>query len=160
MKTVERTNWRASFWEKRAFSLIEVTLALGILAFGVVSLLGLFSLGLGEDHKSKTEMDAAHTASGFIAARRANPTGVIPGLPIPSLGTEVPTPTIAWANQDGVSQPNSTGAFYKVVYSIKRESATLVQLSLSLSHPATNTAALDSSKSLINYETLTYVRIP
>jgi len=58
-----------------AFSLIEVVLALAIISFALIAILGLFSAGLKVNKESADQIQAAHIASLLISARRADPTG-------------------------------------------------------------------------------------
>jgi type II secretory pathway pseudopilin PulG len=58
----------------RAFSLVEVVLALGICAFVLVALIGLFSTGLRTGRESEEQVQAANLASQILATRLAAPT--------------------------------------------------------------------------------------
>ena len=58
----------------RAFSLVEVVLALGICAFVLVALIGLFSTGLRSGRESEEQVQAANLASQILATRLAAPT--------------------------------------------------------------------------------------
>jgi len=57
----------------RAFSLVEVVLALGICAFVLVALIGLFSAGLRASRESEEQVQAANLASQLLATRTASP---------------------------------------------------------------------------------------
>lgn len=54
--------------EHRAFSLIEVTLALGVIAFALVAILGVFPIGLASDRSNVSETRAAQIANAIIAS--------------------------------------------------------------------------------------------
>jgi len=56
------------------FSLVEVIVALGIMSFVLVALMGLFTVGLRTDRDSSDAMQAANLASLLIAQRRTTPT--------------------------------------------------------------------------------------
>lgn len=63
---------------KRAFSLVEVTLALGLVAYSLVALLGLFAVGLSSSRSSSVEtalsqivMHISSTYDGSLAPRNA-----------------------------------------------------------------------------------------
>ncbi|MEM1060354.1 MAG: hypothetical protein AAGK14_14015 [Verrucomicrobiota bacterium] len=58
---------------KRAFSLVEVVLALAIISFVVMVLLGMFSVGLNTNRDSVEELEATHIAQSMLAERRAAP---------------------------------------------------------------------------------------
>lgn len=60
----------------RAFSLVEVVLALGICAFVLVALLGLFSTGLRAGRESEEQVQAANLASQILATRAATATNL------------------------------------------------------------------------------------
>jgi type II secretory pathway pseudopilin PulG len=58
----------------RAFSLVEVVVALGIAVFVLVVLLGLFGVGLKINGESKDQIEAGNLASLIISDRLAAPT--------------------------------------------------------------------------------------
>lgn len=69
------------FLATKAFSLIEVTLALGIAAFALVALLGLFSVGLSSNRSSANQTAIAQIASQMLEESSSlNP--ALPGSPI------------------------------------------------------------------------------
>jgi len=70
-----------------AFSLVEVVLAVGIVAFVGLALLGLFSVGLNISRESSEELQATHVAQSLLAKRQAAPVAQISGLPLPPLDT-------------------------------------------------------------------------
>lgn len=145
----------------RAFSLIEVTLALGILSFGLVVLLGVFSTGLSAGVKSKAEVSASHLASSLLATRRATPTQAITGFPIPPLSTAPDGYQTCWVNEQGTLLAGPQNAFYKLVYAVRQLPGGTAQIYLNLSHPALLSAnPLDTSRATMTYEALTYVRLP
>jgi hypothetical protein len=74
---------RESSRRVRAFSLVEVVIALGIVAFCIVAILSLFSLGLRQARDSSAEMRAASLASSLVARMRAAPRGDLTGEGFP-----------------------------------------------------------------------------
>lgn len=52
---------------KFAFSLVEVVLALGVVSFAIVAILGLIPMGLQTSHSSQDETRAAHIAQSILA---------------------------------------------------------------------------------------------
>jgi Tfp pilus assembly protein PilV len=54
-----------------AFSLVEVVLALGVVSFAIVAILGLIPLGLQTSHSSQDETRAAQIAQGIFASLEA-----------------------------------------------------------------------------------------
>jgi Tfp pilus assembly protein PilV len=55
----------------RGFSLIEVVFALGICSFSLVSMLGLFTLGLNDSRDSEQRIEVANLASTILSTRRS-----------------------------------------------------------------------------------------
>lgn len=52
---------------KRAFTLVEVTLAMGIMSVGVLSLVGLYSYGYREANQSRQDVGATAVADAVLA---------------------------------------------------------------------------------------------
>jgi len=76
----------------RAFSLTEVVIALGLVAFVLVGILGLFSVGLRSVGDSEMRLEAANLASAIVNQRVAQPTNQLDNFPLAridltSLGT-------------------------------------------------------------------------
>ncbi len=69
----------------RAFSLIEVVLALAVMAFVLVAVVGLFSVGLQTNKESSDQIQATDVASLLISSRRAQPTGPLANFALPPL---------------------------------------------------------------------------
>jgi type II secretory pathway pseudopilin PulG len=69
-----------------AFTLVEVVIALGVFAFAMVAIIGLFSLGMTTSRQSSDQIQASNLASLLLATRRASPTNsAIANFPIPAL---------------------------------------------------------------------------
>jgi len=143
----------------RAFSLVEVVLALGICAFVLVALIGLFSTGLRTGRESEEQVQAANLASQILATRLAAPTATnLPNFAIPLSAltnsyTDVSPSEGALVGLDG--RTNSTPA-YRLVCRAGTNAQTgprLAQVYVMLSWPyqasITNAAG--------RYEVLTYV---
>ncbi len=58
---------------RRGFTLVEVTLALGIVAFALVALMGLFVAGLRSEKDSSYYIRVGNLATRMITERRDNP---------------------------------------------------------------------------------------
>ncbi|MEM6823008.1 MAG: hypothetical protein AAF558_13845 [Verrucomicrobiota bacterium] len=58
---------------KTGFSLVEVTLALGLVGFALVTLLGVFVIGISTERDSVEQIRAANLATRLISERRNNP---------------------------------------------------------------------------------------
>ena len=52
---------------KRGFTMIEVTLAMGIMAIGVLSIVGLYSFGYRESSQSRTDVGATAVADAVLS---------------------------------------------------------------------------------------------
>ena len=97
---------------QRAFSLIEVVIALGICVFALVPMMGLLSSGLFVDRDSHQQMQAADLATLLVTERREAPTNTLSGAILPSLNQAYPTSAVtAWVNFAGSSCPQSEAAF-------------------------------------------------
>jgi Tfp pilus assembly protein PilV len=72
---------RKNFPLIRAFSLVEVVLAIAVCSFALIAILGLFTTGLQSTRESEQQIQAANLASTLISMRMATPTNDIPNLP-------------------------------------------------------------------------------
>jgi uncharacterized protein (TIGR02598 family) len=144
----------------RAFSLVEVVLALGICAFVLVALLGLFSTGLRASRESEEQVQAANLASQILATRRSSATNDIhlPHFAIPASALTNTYADIYGANggQIGLDGRTNSTAAYRIVCRAGTNAvagARVAQVYLALSWPPgaplTNAAG--------RYEILTYV---
>ncbi|MGZ4982478.1 MAG: type IV pilus modification PilV family protein [Chthoniobacterales bacterium] len=110
-----------------AFSLVEVVLALGVIGFAVLAILGVIPIGLNASHSAQDETRAAQVAttvfSSFASQAPNNFTNVkvpLPGNNPPALdlssSTTSPTSPAAtiYANNDGVISQSASGAIYSV----------------------------------------------
>jgi type II secretory pathway pseudopilin PulG len=73
------------------FSLIEVALALGLVAFALVAIVGLIPVGLNSNQASTNQTAASTVAAGIVADLLATPVE-IPAEPKTSLRYQVPLP--------------------------------------------------------------------
>lgn len=76
---------------QRAFSLIEVALALGIAAIALVAIIGLIPIGLNSNQASSEQTAAAGLAAGIVADLQATPVEIPPEVKN-SLRYQVPLP--------------------------------------------------------------------
>lgn len=76
------------------FSLVEVVLALGLVSFCLVAMLGMLPIGLSQERKSADQMQSLHAltaiASDFKNAPAGSSESPVYGLPIPSVGATSP----------------------------------------------------------------------
>ena len=97
------------FLRTSAFSLVEVTLALGIAAFGLVSIFGLLPASLGTSQTSVQQTSSVNVLAGIAADLRQAPTAnqILSGSAAGSILT-------AASPRYGVNVANTTGAPAKI----------------------------------------------
>jgi type II secretory pathway pseudopilin PulG len=107
----------------QAFSLVEVVLALGIVSFAVLTILGLLPVGIKLAHNSLQETGAQNVVSQIVADRLASPyvnASLIYGLPSLASGTDATGATSVITSTFGVTenfQPTdltSGSAYYRI----------------------------------------------
>lgn len=145
----------------RGFSLVEVVLALGICAFVLVALLGLFSTGLRAGRESEEQVQAANLASQILATRIAAPSDTnlasfaIPAAALTNAFADISPSGGGLVGLDG--RTNSTPA-YRIVCRAGTDSETgprLARVYLMLSWPYQ--AALSNAAG--RYEICSYVTL-
>ncbi len=152
------------------FSLIEVTIAMGVVAFTLVALIGLLSSGLKVAQQAKTELLAAQVASSILAERRSAPTADFgANNRLPPLTQSVTS--LAKINLDRAGQipSKASDAYYTLFYNIglditQNGDATITngaRVYMALVHPAQSGSTYsDIGRGSENYETTTYIRMP
>lgn len=142
-----------------AFSLVEVVLALGICAFVLVALIGLFSSGLRAGRESEDQVQAANLASQIIALRMASPTNGPASAAIPPLTSTLlassPYTTTNYVGFDGLTT-NSASAAYRMTCKVATNALTgsrVAQVYLALNWP------VQSTNNFGRYETVTYIAL-
>jgi type II secretory pathway pseudopilin PulG len=113
-----------------SFSLIEVVLALAIVSFAIIAILGLFSAGLKANKESYDQIQEANIASLLIATRRSAPDNTLSNFSsfgLPNLDQNYITGT----NRVGIdgmiaSDTNSsiTNTVFNVAYGVGTNSVT------------------------------------
>lgn len=105
----------------RGFSLVEVTLALGVIAFALVAILGVFPAGLRSSLASQNETRAAQFAAAIFAAMDSQAATQFNGVKLPLFSGTPPTMDLAnsatatiFADNDGKMTAASTGATYRI----------------------------------------------
>lgn len=152
-----------------AFSLVEVVIALGLVTFVLVAILGLFSVGLSGTRDSERSIDAANLATEIIEKRRAAPAAALPAssdgrafvLPatpasLPASPSWVTAPSYVGAGGYAVSDERTdcyrlSYAYWQDANSAPATNSQLVRLSVVLSSPPR--ASLD--KASTRYEVTT-----
>jgi type II secretory pathway pseudopilin PulG len=148
----------------RAFSLVEVVLALGICVFVLVTIMGLYSTGMRVNRESENQIQEADLASLIISSRRAAPTNSVP-LAIPASALTGPF-TNAYPNGQLTNYVGSDGMITNTanaVYLVSCRAGTnamtgpnMAQVYLMLSWPAQANPAASSD----HYEVTTYIPFP
>jgi len=101
----------------RAFSLIEVVVSLGIISFALISIIGLFSVGLKTNKESSDQIDAANTASLLMATVRAMPTNCATnGFALPDLNQATASTNLFYNLYYVVGTNTGTGSKLANVY--------------------------------------------
>jgi uncharacterized protein (TIGR02598 family) len=136
------------------FSLVEVVLALGVISFAIVAILGLIPTGLQTSHSSQDETRATQIAqtifSSMASQSQTQFTGItlqlndssnISPLDLTSSGT-----ASVYADNDGKLSANSAGAIYAITITTNGspsgfDSGYANQVTLSVAWPASATAA-------------------
>jgi type II secretory pathway pseudopilin PulG len=147
--------------DPEAFSLVEVTLALGLVVFALVALMGLMSSGLQVSRQAKTELEASQVASALISLRRAVPTEALTNCPIPSLASSSGGLKHAYLDRSG-QETSLANAYYDFSYTVEPFGDRVARLYFALSHPPQQTASGYSAifKAEGGFEIITYVRLP
>jgi len=110
-----------------AFSLVEVCLALGVVVFCLVTILGLISVGLNSTQTSISQTTAANVLTAVVTDLRSTPNSspkgtvatnsVIYGIQVPARSSGT-TPTTAYAaifiGDDGQTNSAASGSRYRL----------------------------------------------
>jgi len=118
---------RATASRRRArthsFSLLEVVIALGVIAVGIVGVLAVFPTALQTGHSAQDETRAAHIAQSVFGSLVAGATSRFNAVPLPPTPLSIdltappspPTmPPTLYADNDGNLIPNSTNSAYAI----------------------------------------------
>jgi uncharacterized protein (TIGR02598 family) len=110
---------------QQGFSLVEVTFALGVAAFALVVILGLFPVGIGAQQASLNETTATNVATGIIADLRQVPSAYAISLnsnlsTVSSrYGVDVSQATTTiYLDESGTKQSSAAQARYKATISL------------------------------------------
>ena len=116
---------RATASRRRArthsFSLLEVVIALGVIAVGIVGVLAVFPTALQTGHSAQDETRAAHIAQSVFGSLVAGATSRFNAVPLPPTPLSIaltasssPTSPTLYADNDGNLIPNSTNSAYAI----------------------------------------------
>lgn len=110
------------------FSLVEVTLALGVMSFVLVAFAGMLLVGENSGRDSMRRLGAAHSASQLFAQRRAIP--AVSNMPVSATNSDAILPAIktdepetltgtVYLDENNEKQSNFADALYRVDYRIQ-----------------------------------------
>ena len=152
----------------RAFSLVEVVMAIAICSFVLVAILGLFTTGLQSTKESEEEIQAANLAATLISLRMATPTNTITALPNFAIPASAMTQTYggaysggastSYVGTDGQTLATAANAAYMITCMAGTNSVTgtgISQVYLMLSWPP----QVPSTSAAGRYELTTYIPI-
>jgi type II secretory pathway pseudopilin PulG len=160
----------------RAFSLIEVVLALGVLSFALVLIIAMLGVGLSNNHDSSSRLQAENIASLLISTRRTDPTNTdLTNFALPALGAAntagqdvvIPTTNYTKVQTDGTISGGS-GAD-EVIYNLRSivtpvgPQASIANVDLVLWWPSTLPATASSlpvNNPANYYELTTQIALP
>src|SRR5438128_7171489 len=105
-----------------SFSLLEVVIALGVIAVGIVGVLAVFPTALQTGHSAQDETRAAHVAQSVFGSLVAGATSQLTAVPLPSTPLSIdltappspPTSPTLYADNNGNLIPNSTNSAYAI----------------------------------------------
>ena len=121
-----------------AFSLVEVVLAMGIIAFALIIMLGLLPVGLKSNIDSVGESQAVNLIQSLIADRQTtaySANSLVYNIPALTNVTTPLTSTI-YVNEDGVTtNAQPTSARYRVTYTVNPAS---IVTATATNYPATS----------------------
>jgi len=110
----------------KAFSLVEVTMALGITAFCLLSIFGLLSVGMISNKSAIEQTTATGIASGILADLRATPNAATSS---PQYAITFPAAAQTfYMSEDGTKQATAATARYLVTITITASPMALVNI--------------------------------
>ena len=108
----------------RSFSLIEVVLALGIVSFALLSVVGLLGVGLRTNKESSDQIQASNIASFLISTLRAIPTNPPPDFALTNLNQETITNTVQVGSDGTTTNVSDANGSYNLYYVLGTNSVT------------------------------------
>jgi len=100
-----------------AFSLVEVVIALGVIAFGLMAIVALVPVGIHAASDSLEESQAVNVLSAVVADRQATPLGqVSSGFSLPGLSSGTTTKFFGVNEAQQSTDTNLSKARYRIDY--------------------------------------------
>lgn len=109
----ERCSAFRSVRRTAGFSLVEIALALGIVGFALVGIIGAIPLAMNSGRQSIAQSRAASVANAMFANFRSQPFGAVQYVDVPVGGT-VSADSIINLNAMATDESDTTGAFAKM----------------------------------------------
>lgn len=150
-----------------AFSLVEITISLGILAFALTGIISLTLVALKTSNSSQTQVEVANLMTTIIESRRAAPLApqssqadfVLPPIDQPTRSAQsgqIVTDHL-FLDQTGRQVTESDNPRFRMSYRISPAEQNIVNVYVALSRPWNET---DLSKTSELYEVSTYFLLP
>jgi len=106
----------------RSFSLVEVVIALGVIAVGIVGILAVFPTALQTGHSAQDETRTAHIAQSVFGSLVAGATSHFNAVPLPPTPLSIdltappssPTSPTLYADNDGSLIPTAATAAFAI----------------------------------------------
>jgi prepilin-type N-terminal cleavage/methylation domain-containing protein len=156
---------------ERGFSLVEVVIALGVISFAMIAILGLVPTGLHTAHTSQDETRAAQIAQGILSSLAgenikldtatgkpkldaSNHQQLNDSAKLPSVSSAInlgaPASYPMYATNDGRVSDSNTGAVYAVTLALSAapanfDAAYAIQATVTVAWPA-NASAADQTR--------------
>jgi uncharacterized protein (TIGR02598 family) len=124
--------------DKQAFSLVEVTVALGIAAFCLIAVFGLVPIGVQTSRNSTSQTRATNIIAAVVADLRATPPTTPPGNAATSVQYQIPIPANPVTSATNISPLffADTGTF---ATTMQADSRYRLSITFSPNGPATQT---------------------
>ncbi len=148
--------------KRRAFSLVEVVIAIAVVSFCLFALLGLLSVGAQAGYDSSETVQAATMASLLISERRAAPTNTISStFPIlPLTNTMNPSSVYVAADCTMLSSSQTNLPVYRLAYKVTSNANKTASLYFCLSWPPSIDPTINPSEVKGRYEVFTCIPLP
>ena len=127
---------------QRAFSLVEVTIAMGIASCCLVTVVGLLPVGLTSNKNSIEQSAAASLARAIVADLRLTPKSASQS-PQFAISLSAATSPMYFA-EDGTKQPSASSARYLATVTINNSSPSVTLVNTRVTWPAAASAASPS----------------
>ncbi|MEZ0299097.1 MAG: prepilin-type N-terminal cleavage/methylation domain-containing protein [Candidatus Methylacidiphilales bacterium] len=150
-------------FQRHAFTLVEVVIAIGIFAFAGVALICLFSVALNANRDSISYFQAATIAKSLLVTRRSVPASAFPQCPLPPINVSAENESVPLLlTAEGAVTTNTSLASFGLIYRVTAPDqpgsggSDIALISLLLFWPA---GALPEN-ALGQYEVVTAIALP